>query len=173
MALVAGTAVMLGSSFFSSAGGWRGPILLALALVFEGIALRTVYAHRMIYCNALYIQTDLLPRLGVLYGTDPTTLYGWEEALGRTYDCQLGSAGTAGEALLYGAPGLLLFGFGVAESIGASFWLALPGVVAGILICTNLVALVYVSLVIKSSYDLRRIKSAASAVVSDLPANGA
>lgn len=166
VALVAGTAAMLGSSLFASAGMWRGPLLLALALVFAGIALRTEYSHRLIFCNGIYIQSVLLPKLGRLYGTDPTELYGWEEAFGQTYARKAGASSGIGEALIYGVPGLTLFGFGAAESFRSSFCSVISGTVATTLLVACLVALIYVLIVTRSTIKLGRFKASISAARS-------
>jgi hypothetical protein len=133
-----------------------------VALVFAGIALRTLYAQLLIASNAHYIKTNLLPRVGRFYNVEPTELYGWEEAFSSTYDLKGGQYTSVGELLLYGIPVFVLLGYGTAESVRSSFGKTLTCAISGVLLLASVAVVIYAIAGIVSAFNFANAKNRAT-----------
>ena len=150
IAVIAAAAFLLASNLFQELAAWRGPTALLISLVFAALAYRIIWQVRYLVITADYIKSDLLPRLGEYYGTDPRLLYGWEHRFTGSFIRLVAPFSAVGEALLYAVPffGFAVYGF--VESVGEAFESAWCGFAASVLaLCCLLLAILGIVAIIR------------------------
>jgi len=121
VAFLAAVIALFTTGFYESSisSAWQGPLLLVIAFLYLSLGVKHIWTIRLLICIAEYGVSHLLPALGQYYNTpDPKQLYGWDSLWTSSgLYWRLGIQGTIADFSLYAIPFMILFVFGLLESV--------------------------------------------------------